>query len=36
MQKQNSQPQRPLQECKAEQQQKWGSTTKVSHLSRLR
>ena len=30
MQKQNLQPQRPLQECKAEQQQKWGSTTNVS------
>ena len=32
MQKQNLQPQRPLQECKAEQQQKWGSTTNVCLL----
>ena len=29
MQKQYSQPQRPLQECKAKQQQKWSSTTNV-------
>ena len=36
MQKQNLQPQRPLQECKAERQQTWGSTTNVSLLWRLR